>query len=109
MFPLLRSPCSSRLLPFLHLDISLRSTHQMRVLQLLHNRNVVQLDVQVLVHALESSSYRNVVFQFHCDFVIDQSFEEAEEQHGGGDDEGGELIVIVVVAWAVGGRVVDGK
>jgi len=49
----------------------------MWVFDIVENHNVVQLDVQVLIHALKSSSYRNVILELDCDFVIDQGLEEA--------------------------------
>jgi len=37
---------------------------------------VVQLDVQVLVHALQRAADPHFVLEFDCDFVLDQRFEE---------------------------------
>lgn len=56
----------------------------MWILHLLNHRDIIQLDVQILIHALQCSSDRNVVLELDGDFVVDKSLEEAEEQH---DDE----------------------
>ena len=56
----------------------------MWILELVHHRDIVQLDIQVLIHALQRSADGDVIFQFDGDFVVDESFEEAEEQHGRG-------------------------
>lgn len=53
----------------------------MRILQFLQHRNIIQLDIQILIHAFQRPANRNVIFQFHCDFVVHECFEEAEEQH----------------------------
>lgn len=53
-----------------------QNTHQMRVLQLLHDRNVIQLNVEVLVYALERSLELDVVFELHRDFMVNEGFEE---------------------------------
>lgn len=53
-----------------------QNTHQMRVLQLLHDRNVIQLNVEVLVYALERSFELDVVFELHRDFMVNEGFEE---------------------------------
>lgn len=52
-------------------------THQVRVLEIFDDNNVVQLDVEVLVHALECPSYRDVVLELDCDLLVDQRLEEA--------------------------------
>lgn len=53
----------------------------MRVFHLLHHTDIIQLDIQVLIHALQRPADGDVVFQLHGDFVVDERFEEAEEQH----------------------------
>lgn len=53
-----------------------QNTHQMRVLQLLHDRYVIQLNVEVLVYALERSLELDVVFELHRDFMVNEGFEE---------------------------------
>jgi hypothetical protein len=63
---LLLFPCATRV-----------RTHQMRVLHLIEHLHILQLDVQVLIDALERSADRDVVFQFYGDFVVDEGFEEA--------------------------------
>lgn len=52
-------------------------TYQMRPPQLIHRLCIVQLDVQVLVHALECSADLDFVLEFDGDFVLDERFEEA--------------------------------
>jgi len=56
----------------------------MRVLQLLHDRDVVQLDVEVLVYALQRPSDRNIVLELDSDFVVYERLEEGKEEHGVG-------------------------
>ena len=46
-------------------------THQMGILQLLDNFNIIELDIQKLVHRFEYASDRDVVLEFHSDFVVD--------------------------------------
>lgn len=48
----------------------------MRVLDFLNDADVFQLDVEVLVYALERAADLNVVLELDCDFVVDQSLEE---------------------------------
>ena len=50
----------------------------MRVLELFHHGNVVQLDVQVLVHALQRALELNVVLELDGDLLVDERFEEAD-------------------------------
>lgn len=59
------------------------STHQMWVLQLIHHSDIIQLDIQVLIHALQCAPNRDIILKLDGDFVVDQRFEEAEEQHDG--------------------------
>lgn len=56
----------------------------MWVLELFHHRNIVQLNVQVLIHTLQCPSNGDVVLELDRDLMIDQGLEKAEEQHGGG-------------------------
>lgn len=42
----------------------------MRILQLLHHLNIVQLDIQVLIHRFEGAANGDVVFQLDRYFVI---------------------------------------
>jgi hypothetical protein len=51
-------------------------TYQMRVFYLLNNTNIIQLDIQILIHTLQRSSYLDVVLQLDCNFVIHKGFEE---------------------------------
>jgi hypothetical protein len=46
--------------------------------QLIHSLGVVQLNVQVLVHALERAANLDFVFEFDGDFMLDERFEEAK-------------------------------
>lgn len=58
-------------------------TYQMRVFDVVQDTNVVQLDVQVLVHTLESSPDRDVILEFDGHLMIDQRLEEAVmDQYG---------------------------
>jgi hypothetical protein len=57
-----------------------RETYQVRVFNFFDDCYIVKLDVQVLVHALQCSSYGDIVFEFDCDFVIDQSLEKAVKE-----------------------------
>ena len=52
-------------------------THHMRVLDLLEHLDVVELDVEVLVDALEDAADLDVVFELDRDLVVDEGFEEA--------------------------------
>lgn len=52
-------------------------THQMGVLELIDNLDVVELDVEVLVDALEDALELNVVLEFDRDLVVDEGLEEA--------------------------------
>jgi hypothetical protein len=49
----------------------------MRPPQLIYRLCIVQLDVQVLVHALECAADLDFVLEFDGDFVLDERFEEA--------------------------------
>ncbi len=49
----------------------------MRVLDLLEHLDVVELDVEVLVDALEDAADLDVVLELDGDLVVDQGFEEA--------------------------------
>jgi hypothetical protein len=49
----------------------------MRVFHLLNHRDVLKLNVQVLIHALKRSADRDVVFELDRDLVVDESLEEA--------------------------------
>jgi hypothetical protein len=44
---------------------------------LIHRLGVVQLDVQILVHALQCAAYLHFILEFDGDFVVDERFEEA--------------------------------
>ena len=49
----------------------------MWVFQLLNDANVIELDIQELVDALEGPADRDIVLQLHGYFVIHKRFEEA--------------------------------
>jgi len=51
----------------------------MRVFEFFDDTYIVQLNVQILIHALESSTNGDVVLQLDCYLGVDQSFEEAKE------------------------------
>ena len=53
------------------------STHQVWVLHLFHHRNVVQLDVEVLVDRFQGAADADVIFQLDGDGLVGESFEEA--------------------------------
>ena len=53
--------------------------HQMGVLQLFNNLNIIEFDVEELVHGFQYSSDRDVILEFHSDFVVDEGFEEARD------------------------------
>ena len=49
----------------------------MWVLHLFYDRNVVQLDVEVLVDALQRAAHRDVVLELDGDLMVHQCLEEA--------------------------------
>jgi hypothetical protein len=49
----------------------------MRVLELFHDGDIVELDVEVLVDAFESSADLNIVLQLDSDLMINERLEEA--------------------------------
>lgn len=51
-------------------------TYKMRVLELLDDLDVVELDVEVLVHALQRAADLDVVLELDRDLVVDERFEE---------------------------------
>lgn len=50
---------------------------EMRVLQLLDYLDLVELDVEVLVHALEGAAELDVVLELDGDLLVDERLEEA--------------------------------
>lgn len=54
----------------------------MRILELLHDLDVVELDVEVLVDALEHAADLYVVLELDRDLVVDEGFEEAGVRGG---------------------------
>lgn len=53
----------------------------MRILELLDDLDVIELDVEVLVHALENALELDVVFQLHGDLVVDERLEETRRPY----------------------------
>lgn len=51
--------------------------YQVRILELLDDGDVVELDVEELVDALQRAADRDVVLELDRDFVVDEGFEEA--------------------------------
>jgi hypothetical protein len=51
-------------------------THQMRILYLLNDTNIIQLDIQVLIHTLQRPPDLDVVLQLDRNFVVHEGFEE---------------------------------
>lgn len=49
----------------------------MRVLELFDDGNIVELDVEVLIYALERAAEADVVFELDGDLMVDEGFEEA--------------------------------
>jgi len=58
-----------------------------RVLDLLEHLDVVELDVEVLVDALEDAADLDVVLELDRDLVVDKGFEEAASS--GSDSDSG--------------------
>jgi hypothetical protein len=54
-------------------------TNQMRILQLLNDGDVVKLDVEVLVDALERAAELDVVLELDGDLMVDERLEEARD------------------------------
>ncbi|TQV99796.1 hypothetical protein IF1G_02011 [Cordyceps javanica] len=52
-------------------------TYQVRVLELLNDRDVVKLDVEVLVHALQRTPELDIVLELYSDLLVDERLEEA--------------------------------
>ena len=50
--------------------------YEVRVFVLLQNGYIIEFDVEKLVDGLEDSFDCKVVFEFYCDFLVDQSLEE---------------------------------
>lgn len=51
----------------------------MRVLQLLHNTNIIQLNIQILIDTLQRAPNLDVVLELDCDFMVDEGLEEATD------------------------------
>jgi hypothetical protein len=50
----------------------------MRIFEFLHHRYVVELDVEILIHAFEGPAELNVVLELHGHLVVDESLEETD-------------------------------
>lgn len=80
---MIEAPSWPTLQPF-EQNTSWHKTYQMWVFDFLHHCDIIQLDVQVLIHALQRAADRDIILELDGDFVVDQRFEEAEEQHSDG-------------------------
>lgn len=49
----------------------------MRVLELLDNLDVIELNVEVLIHTLEDTLELNIVLELNSDLVVNKSLEKA--------------------------------
>jgi len=49
----------------------------MWVFQLFHHRDIIQLDVEVLVHALQRAANRDIVLELDGDLMVHKCLEEA--------------------------------
>lgn len=50
----------------------------MRPPHLIHRLSIIQLDIEVLVHALERPADLHFVLELDGDFVLDERFEETD-------------------------------
>lgn len=57
-------------------------THQMRVLVVVDDSDVVELDVEVLIHRLEGALDLDIILELDHDHVVDESLEEAGKKCG---------------------------
>lgn len=80
----------------------------MRILELVEDGNVVELDVEVLVDALEDAADLDVVLELDCDLLVDEGFEEAAgwgmsgcvmHPGCGGEGRGGMLLCGMGFSW----------
>lgn len=58
-------------------EVVKKLTYQMRPPQLIHRLGIVQLNVQILIYALERPADLHFVLEFDGDFVLYECFEEA--------------------------------
>lgn len=49
----------------------------MGVFQLFHHLNIVELDVEILIHRLQRAADGDVVLELHRDLVVNEGLEEA--------------------------------
>ena len=52
----------------------------MGILELINHLNVIEFDVEILIHALQDALELNVIFQLNGDLVIDEGFEETKSR-----------------------------
>lgn len=45
-------------------------TYEVRILQLLPNSNIIELDIQILIHRFQRSRYADVILELDCDGVV---------------------------------------
>jgi hypothetical protein len=48
----------------------------MRPPQLIHRLRIIQLNIQILIHALQRPAYLHLILELDRDFVLDERFEE---------------------------------
>jgi hypothetical protein len=51
-------------------------TYQMWIFHFLYNSDIIKLDIQVLVDALQGTADLDIILKLDRDFVVDQGFEE---------------------------------
>ena len=50
----------------------------MRILQLLHDLYIIELDIKELVNRFKNAFDRDIVLEFNGDFMVDEGLEEAK-------------------------------
>ena len=53
----------------------------MRVLGLVRDADVIELDVEVLINGFEGAGDDDVIFQLDGEWLVEEGFEEGEEEH----------------------------
>ena len=61
--------------------IKARVAHKMRVLDLLNDLDVVELDVKILVDAFQRPANLNVVLKLHRHLMVDEGLEKTSTVH----------------------------
>lgn len=54
----------------------------MGILEIVDDADVVELDVEVLIDALEGTADLDVILELNCDLMVDESLEEAVGREG---------------------------